>query len=104
MFSHKHAAMKNNYAQQLAWFEQEEKSNLVKDIRTASSHDASRFAAPKPAPVQKRTLTKTPENPSRSSQNESSLSEREPLDNIENLTTLCSTPTQGMLPAKLIAV
>jgi hypothetical protein len=89
--------MKNNYAQQLAWFEREEKPYLVKEIRTPSSHISGQFATSNPAPVQKRVLTRNNENSSQPIHSDPSLPERGPLDNIENLSNLCSTPTQGTL-------
>lgn len=76
--------MKNNYAQQLAWFETEEQPHLVKEIQKPSSPAVSQYASSKPAPVLNRTLSKDPGPPSLNTSKDTLAVEREPLDNIEN--------------------
>jgi hypothetical protein len=69
--------MKNNYAQQLAWFNKEERPRLVKDIQVPPSHIEPRFASPKPAHLPQRALT----NPSNlTSQNAQKLAPVEPVE------------------------
>lgn len=74
--------MKNNYAQQLAWFEKEEQPHLVKEIQKPPSHAVSQYASSRPAPVLNRALSKDP--PSLNTSKDTMAVEREPLDNIEN--------------------
>jgi hypothetical protein len=88
--------MKNNYAQQLAWFEKEERPNLVKEIQKPSNHAVPRYASSKPAPVIKRTLSKNLDTPSLHTEGDTSTDVREPLDSIENRTPRQPLATTGM--------
>jgi hypothetical protein len=88
--------MKNNYAQQLAWFEKEELPHLVKEVQKPSGAAVSHYASSKPAPLLKRTLSKDSDPPSLNSLKDTSVVEREPLDNIENRKPFQKVAATGM--------
>ncbi|KAJ2959615.1 hypothetical protein NQZ79_g4952 [Umbelopsis isabellina] len=87
--------MKNNYAQQLAWFEKEEKPHLVKEIQVPPNCTESRFATSKPARLPQRTLADPSNIIVQQIQNSPTEPEWQPKDDKENLGDYINTSAFG---------
>lgn len=88
--------MKNNYAQQLAWFEKEEKPHLVKEIQTPPDRIESRFASFKPTRLPQRSLADPSKNIAQPVQDSPSEPAWQPKDDKENLNDYISISAFSM--------